>query len=454
MKLVRQILLCVVAVQCLGVAVGGATLVMNAREAVELELEAGEQSARAMVLAAVGASLRDGPPGDVMTRLADSIVEPRHVNIVLLDSRNGQVPVRRAAAEAEPGAAPAWFAALVEPRPREIRIPVRVDGVARGYVSMVSAPADEIAEVWRDAVGLIWIVAATALAQVLLLGLLVRRALAPLEALRAAMRRLREGDMASRVARPASRDLAPICEGFNALTDSLGRADAERARLARRVVELGDAERRAIAMELHDEFGPCLFGLKVKAAALLRAAEASGDTRRAGDAAAILAIVEQIQRSNARMLTTLRPMAIGQLPLVDALADLFDTFARTHPDLDWQIDLPAALPETAESVDLTVYRFFQEATTNALRHGAPARIRARLAIGPEALQLEVEDDGTGLRDDADEGRGLTAMRDRVGSLGGQLVIGAGPAGGARVTARLPWATPEPAPAPAALAVAS
>ena len=99
----------------------------------------------------------------------------------------------------------------------------------------------------------------------------------------------------SRVVPPANRDLAPIFTGFNAVTDSLARADAERARLARRVVELGDAERRAIAMELHDEFGPCLFGLKVKASALQRSAQGSGDTKRAADAGAILTIVDQIR---------------------------------------------------------------------------------------------------------------------------------------------------------------
>ncbi|SFD94458.1 histidine kinase [Roseivivax sediminis] len=453
MKLGRQILLCVVVVQCAGLALGATTLVRNAREAVEVEIAASEQSARAMVLAAVGATLRDGASRDVMTRLSEIIVEPRHVDIVLLDAQSGPVNVRPAVAEEdEMGAVPDWFTRLVEPRPRETRIPVRANGTVHGFVTMTTAPADEIAEVWKDATKLIWIVMATVLLQVLLLGFLVRRALGPLDALRAAMRRLRDGDLAARVARPASRDLAPIFEGFNALTEGLARADTERARLARRVVELGDDERRAIAMELHDEFGPCLFGLKVKASALLRGARASGDAKRAADAEAILEIVEQIQASNARLLTTLRPMAIGQLPLLEAVADLFDAFRRTHPDIDWDVHLPADLPRTHESVDLTVYRFFQEATTNALRHGTPDRIRAELAADASDLLLVVEDDGSGIAADADEGRGLTGMRDRIGSLGGQLAIGRGAGGGARLDARMPQEVP--AARGLALAVAS
>ncbi|ETX15935.1 sensor histidine kinase [Roseivivax halodurans JCM 10272] len=452
MKLKSQILLCVVAVHCLGLGLGATTLVLNAREAVEVEIAAAERSARAMALAAVGATLRDGPPGDVMTRLSEIIVEPRHVNIRLLDAQNGPVAVRHAGDESGARPVPDWFVGLVEPSPRETRIPVRSDGAVHGYVTMTTAPADEIAEVWQDASTLVWIVLATALLSIALLTLIVQRALRPLDSLSAAMFRLREGDVGSRAVPPANRDLAPIFSGFNALTESLGRADAERARLARRVVELGDAERRAIAMELHDEFGPCLFGLKVKASALQRSAEGSGDAKRAADAVAILEIVEQIQASNARLLTTLRPMAIGQLPLVEALGDLFGAFRRTHPDIAWDVELPAMLPGTPEIVDLTVYRFFQEATTNALRHGAPARIRATLTARARDLLLIVEDDGSGIRDGADEGRGLTAMRDRVGALGGHLAIGRGDRSGTRLAARMPMDVPETR--AAALAVAS
>jgi len=270
---------------------------------------------------------------------------------------------------------------------------------------------------------------------------LIKRTLRPLDTLRLALARLRGGNQSVRVGRSASADLVPIFQGFDDLSEALETVEADRARLNRRIVELGDAERRTIAMELHDEFGPCLFGLKVKASAIARKAEADGDPDLGQDAAAIQSIVAQIQASNSRLLTTLRPMAIGQLPLVDALADLFQAFRKTHPGVDWRVDMPDALPETQEIIDLTVYRFFQEGVTNALRHGSPAKISVSLGqkkpeTGP-VLHLLVEDDGSGMTDDNSEGRGLTAMRDRINAVGGKLSIETTEGGGTRLTSRVP-----------------
>ncbi|SNR63575.1 histidine kinase [Puniceibacterium sediminis] len=453
MYLKRQVVLGIVGVQLATLAIGAGVLVFNAREAVELEVTSGAQSARALVIATLGSALQDTAPDEVLPRLADILVPPRHVDLALVDARRGLLPLTGTAEAADN--APDWFRRLVTPTLREIRIPVQVNGTLYGYVLMTTAPEDEIAEVWQDVASLFWIVALTALLSALMLGMLVHRALRPLDDLRRAMRKLREGDLTTRLGRRGSADLTPILEGFDALSESLQKAEAERALLNRRIVELGDAERRSIAMELHDEFGPCLFGLRVKASAIARKARAGADTPLAEEAETILAIVAQIQASNTRLLTTLRPMAIGQLPLLDALHDLVEAFRKTHPSLDWRIDLPTELPPTPEILDLTVYRFFQEGTTNALRHGNPQRIEIRIEMdehGPvPLLQLDLTDDGVGMPDRRTEGRGLTAMRDRIGAVGGQLAIAGTDDGGTRLSARLPMSQANVAPTPLDLA---
>ncbi|MBL3561308.1 ATP-binding protein, partial [Rhodovulum sulfidophilum] len=237
---------------------------------------------------------------------------------------------------------------------------------------------------------------------------------------------------------------------------SLATSEADRAALARKIVEIGDAERRTIAMELHDEFGPGLFDLKVRAGALQRAAARTGDAALQRDAATMSAIVDQIQTANTRLLTTLRPMTASQLPLAEALGDMLDGFRSTHGDLDWTIDLPEHLPETETIVDLTAYRVLQEGVTNALRHGKPDRLRVEVQSQDqpgqaEILCLTVEDDGVGLPARAVEGGGLTAMRDRVSALGGTLELGRRPGGGTRLSAILPLTrntSPQSEPEPA------
>ncbi|MEO9527721.1 ATP-binding protein [Roseibium sp.] len=441
MHLNRQAVLSICLVHLVAVSLTTAILVANAREAVRLEIDASANSARALVLSSLGYALRQSSPADVLPRLAEILVAPRHVDITLLDARLGVLPLRQLSRTDEPGAAPDWFVRLATPGPRETRIPIETNGRLHGYVSMTAAPGDEIAEVWHDVASMIWIVAGTAMVSALIVTMLVNRTLRPLETLRTALAQLRQGQHSVRVGRGASADLVPIFEDFDALSEALETAEADRVRLNRRIVELGDAERRTLAMELHDEFGPCLFGLKVKSSAIARAAEANNDRDLAQDASSIQSIVAQIQASNSRLLTTLRPMAIGQLPLIDALLDLFAAFRKTHPDVDWRVDVPQDLPETPEIVDLTVYRFFQEGVTNALRHGKPARITVSLSRqeteGGATLQLGVEDDGLGMADERNEGRGLTAMRDRIRTVGGSLTIDATEAGGTRLTSRLP-----------------
>ncbi|WP_417669612.1 histidine kinase [Roseibium sp.] len=444
MHLRQQVVVSICLVHLITLALTTTILIVNARDAVRLEIDAGAKSARALVLSTLGYALQQSPPSEVLPYLAETLVEPRHVDIALLDARRGVLPLRKMTRTEERTSVPGWFVRLATPAPRETRIPIESNGVLHGYVSMTAAPGDEIAEVWQDVSSMFWIVAGTALVSVLVMVALVNRALLPLDALRSALGQLRRGNHAIRLGRSTSLDLIPIFDGFDSLSEALDAAETDRARLNRRIVELGDAERRSIAMELHDEFGPCLFGLKVKASAIARKAETTKDTALAEDAAAIQSIVAQIQASNSRLLTTLRPMAIGQLPLTDALLDLFEAFRKTHPDIDWSVNLPDALPKTREITDLTVYRFFQEGVTNALRHGKPTRVMVSLSeeetgAGP-VLHLCVEDDGLGMSDERNEGRGLTAMRDRIRAVGGQLSIDAADGWGTKLQSSLPLLT--------------
>ena len=68
-------------------------------------------------------------------------------------------------------------------------------------------------------------------------------------------------------------ELAAICARLNHLAATLGKAVEEKRQLAERAVSLQDLERKEIARELHDEFGPYLFALRAHAGALMRLAE-------------------------------------------------------------------------------------------------------------------------------------------------------------------------------------
>ena len=85
----------------------------------------------------------------------------------------------------------------------------------------------------------------------------------------------------------------------------------------------------------------------------------------------------------------------------------------------------------------------QEALTNALKYAHGSRTEVVVRHGTSEIFVEVSTDGGGLRPAVGgSGRGLAGLRDRVDLLGGEFSAGGRPAGGFRVTARIPAGNPK------------
>jgi signal transduction histidine kinase len=99
-------------------------------------------------------------------------------------------------------------------------------------------------------------------------------------------------------------------------------------------------------------------------------------------------------------------------------------------------------------VDQAAYRIVQEALTNVSRHAGAASASVRLHYTPQALSIQVDDDGKGpdigtsiSTRPSGPGLGLVGMRERVSALGGQLQAGPQDGGGFQVRAELPARAP-------------
>ncbi len=81
--------------------------------------------------------------------------------------------------------------------------------------------------------------------------------------------------------------------------------------------------------------------------------------------------------------------------------------------------------------------------TNALKHADATMVVVRLAADDDHLTVQIADDGTGFEPATATGTGLTALRDRLESLGGRLSITSHPGHGTRLTGTLPATLKEP-----------
>lgn len=90
-------------------------------------------------------------------------------------------------------------------------------------------------------------------------------------------------------------------------------------------------------------------------------------------------------------------------------------------------------------VGLALFRIAQESLTNVLKHAGPGpHVTVVLQWHPDAVELDVTDDGRGASADSDGlGQGLRGMHERASMFGGTVTVGPRAGGGYRVRARLP-----------------
>ncbi len=274
------------------------------------------------------------------------------------------------------------------------------------------------------------------------MSFLVGRAVKPVDIAGAMLTRLAEGDYAARaeVVGP------PEIRNLNAQVRRGARQPQPRQwRMMERVFDAHDQERRVIAHELHDEFGPHLFALRASAAILAK--KAGGDSAATAAANAIQAQVEALQVQNRRILADLRPAALDELGLSEALSALVAHWRRAAPAVAVTLRVDPRAEALGERASQMAYRFVQEAMTNAFHHSGATRIDVSLefeARDPHAnprdpalagLVIRVADDGSGLQGENAAGMGLAAMRDRVRILGGRIRVASPASGGVSVEAR-------------------
>lgn len=222
------------------------------------------------------------------------------------------------------------------------------------------------------------------------------------------------------------------------------RASLEQLRsLSAHVDKTIEAERAALARELHDQLGGTLTALRSELDGLRKLVDpntALGRRVRGMDA-----LIESAMSACISMSRALRPNMLdhGVFPALEWQACDFEE--RTGIGCRVRCNDEEASLDIEQSTAL--YRIFQEALTNVLKHARASRVDAELFINASAVTLEVRDDGVGLEEGAlgkPDSFGIRGMMERVRSLGGWLDISGQPGKGATLMVSIPRRRPRPA----------
>ncbi|SEG22497.1 Signal transduction histidine kinase [Nonomuraea solani] len=225
-------------------------------------------------------------------------------------------------------------------------------------------------------------------------------------------------------------------ESANHRLTQLGAENAElQGRLLTAARQTGVAgERGRLAREIHDTVAQSLSGIVTQLEAAEEAADDAETVRRR------LAVARSLARESLvevrRSLDDLRPGPLARSRLPEALSPLVAGWGETH-------GLPAIFTVTGAArllhpeVEVTVFRAVQEALANVARHAEAGKVGVTLSYMEDVVVADIRDDGVGFDPAEVDGFGLTAMRQRVGRLAGNVEVESAPGQGTAISVSVP-----------------
>jgi signal transduction histidine kinase len=213
------------------------------------------------------------------------------------------------------------------------------------------------------------------------------------------------------------------------------RSEEKLRTLSRRLVNLQEEERRAIALELHDQIGQNLTGLKLMISQAGRSLDGQREQILSEAQSAVSELIVKVRDMSLK----LRPSMLDDLGLLPTLVWMFE---QSHANLKLKIDFRhSGLDKPlSRDVGIAAYRIIQEALTNVMRYAGVDRVAVDVWTNETHLHLRVEDKGRGFKIAGTAGGssvGLQGMRERALLLGGNLTVESVPGIGTVVSAELP-----------------
>ncbi|MEP6848709.1 MAG: sensor histidine kinase [Acidobacteriota bacterium] len=206
-----------------------------------------------------------------------------------------------------------------------------------------------------------------------------------------------------------------------------------------------ESEQKRIALEIHDELGQSLTGLKMGVHWLSRQITEKGNSALNGEVSAklsdMLSMIDSTVSQVRRIATELRPSVLDDFGLIAAIEWQITEFEK-------MAGIPCELIADTDEVDLdpvvstAVFRIFQETLTNITRHAKASSVEVHLKTDDGELRLTVADDGVGINMEVlrhKRSLGLLGIRERAKLVGGSVDIVPSADGGTEVRLRVPIA---------------
>jgi len=192
--------------------------------------------------------------------------------------------------------------------------------------------------------------------------------------------------------------------------------------LSSRLLSAHEEERTRLARELHDGMGQILAAVKFN----LQRINGEMKSRH------IDGIIEEVSVG----INELRGITAGLMPISLKAVGLANTITSHAAQYSKKTGITVSveaddLPRQSPDVELNLFRIFQEALNNAVKHSGAGSVVISLRKGPPGIVMQIRDDGHGFDFQkalsANQGLGLSIMQERGRIMGGHVSIQSGKA---------------------------
>lgn len=239
-------------------------------------------------------------------------------------------------------------------------------------------------------------------------------------------------------------------EGFSAditerklAAETLNETNEQLRALSARLQSAREEEGTRIAREIHDELGSTLTSLRWDLESVEKIVSQSKDqtlsdllTEKLGS---MLGLTDTAVATVRRVASELRPTVLDDLGLAAALEWQAEQF-RSRTKIKCQYECSVEDLDLDGEQSTAVFRIFQEALTNIVRHSKATTINISITAVGDELIFAISDNGCGITTDETSGPGslgLLGMRERAFLIGGTVDIAGVKGKGSVITARIP-----------------
>jgi PAS domain S-box-containing protein len=214
--------------------------------------------------------------------------------------------------------------------------------------------------------------------------------------------------------------------------------------LTRRVVQVQEAERGRVALELHDNITQLLCAVGFRSQALANNLSALGGSSRR-EATRLCGMVARTAEEVERITQDLGPSLLDHLGLVAIMRSARSEFAD-RTGLSIKLTCMQLTARLSSDTQLALYRILQESLRNVEKHAHARHVTVRLSQQGDFVHLAIADDGIGFDPDRlpdgqrrKGGLGLLSMSERATYVGGALTIKSVRRAGTEIEVQIPLA---------------